>query len=79
MSAHHRAAHKAPPEQAGGGEGGENEMEQNEAKEIQTAIIELLQQKNCTVRESKYILSQVSRYIEAFSAVQFRGMPDYEI
>ncbi len=54
-------------------------MEQNEAKEIQTAIIELLQQKNCTVRESKYILSQVTRYIEAFSAVQFRGMPDYEI
>lgn len=54
-------------------------MDASEAKEIKTKIIELLQQKNCTVRESKHILSQVSRYIDAFSTVQFCGMPDYDI
>lgn len=52
---------------------------QEDLKAVQTKIIKLLEQENCTVRESKYILSQVSRYIEAFSTVQFRGMPDYEI
>lgn len=49
------------------------------SKAIQTEIIQLLEQNNCTVRESKYILSQVSRYIDSFSAVQFNGMPDYEM
>ena len=56
-----------------------NENDFKKAKEIQTEIIKLLQVKNCTVRESKYILSQVARYTEAFSPVQFHGMPDYEI
>ena len=54
-------------------------MGTKEEKEIQAKIIKLLQQGNCTVRESKHILSQVSRYIDAFSTVQFHGMPDYDI
>lgn len=49
------------------------------SKEIQIEIIKLLAEKNCTVKESKYILSQVSRYIDSFSTVQFSGMPDYEL
>ena len=56
-----------------------NENDFQKAKEIQSEIIKLLQEKNCTVRESKYILSQVARYADAFSPVQFHGMPDYEI
>lgn len=54
-------------------------MDVKKSKAIQSEIIKLLEQKNCTVKESKYILSQVSRYIDAFSAVQFSEMPDYEL
>lgn len=56
-----------------------SENEFKKGKEIQTEIIKLLQERNCTVHESKYILSQVARYIDRFSTVQFRGMPDYEL
>ena len=55
------------------------ESDFKKAKEIQTEIIKLLQERNCTVRESKYILSQVARYTDRFSTVQFCGMPDYEL
>lgn len=54
-------------------------MSHEDMKKVQEEIIKLLQQKNCTVRESKHILSQVARYTETFSPVQFRGMPDYDI
>ena len=54
-------------------------MDIRKSKEVQSEIIKLLEQKNCTVKESKYILSQVSRYIETFSTVQFSEMPDYEL
>lgn len=56
-----------------------NQLSHEDMKKVQEEIIKLLQQKNCTVRESKHILSQVARYTETFSPVQFRGMPDYDI
>lgn len=54
-------------------------MEINEQKELQAKIIQLLEARNCTVREAKYILSQVNKYIDSFSTVQFTGMPTYEL
>lgn len=60
-------------------ERGEDNMEINEQKELQAKIIQLLEARNCTVREAKYILSQVNKYIDSFSTVQFTGMPTYEL
>lgn len=54
-------------------------MEISEQKELQVKIIQLFEERNCTVREAKYILSQVNKYIDAFSTVQFTGMPAYEL
>ena len=54
-------------------------MDVGTRKDITESIIKLLEQRNCTVQESKYILSQASRYIDRFSMVQFCGMPDYEM
>ena len=54
-------------------------MEVSAQKELQSKIIRLLEEKNCTVREAKYILSQVNKYIDAYSTVQFAGMPNYEL
>ena len=50
-----------------------------EQKELQSKIIQLVEEKNCTVREANYILSQVNRYVDAYSTVQFVGLPDYEL
>ena len=54
-------------------------MDINKRKELQSKIIQLLEEENCTVREAKYILSQVNKYIDAYSTVQFAGMPNYEL
>lgn len=48
-------------------------------KELLGNIIKLLEKENCTVKEAKYILSQANKYIDAFSPVQFTGIPDYEM
>ena len=54
-------------------------MEVNEYRQIEERIIRVLAEENCTIRDAKYILSQVDRYIVAYGTVQFSGMPDYEL
>ena len=54
-------------------------MEAKRSQELQKQIISALEKENCTVKEAKYILVQTIRYIEAFSAVQFKGSVDYEL
>lgn len=56
-----------------------DDKEFEKSKQIQTEIIKLLEKENCTIRQARYILDQVARYIVSESIVQFRGMPmEYE-
>ncbi len=56
-----------------------DKKELEKSKQVQSEIIKLLEKENCTIRQARYILQQVSSYIVSEGTVQFRGMPmDYE-
>jgi len=54
------------------------EAEYEKQTELHNEIIQLLEKKNCTVREAKVILNRVVRTIEGTSSVQFVPGLNYE-
>lgn len=53
-------------------------MNWEEKMEARDKVMKILEEKNCTVAEAQYILTQVSKMISATARVQFVDNCNYE-